>query len=209
MAYDNMISPLVKACKYFTMMEFDILLFCIITILTGEQKNGQLRARLKEDGATLADWLKNISVFIGELYKKYSQIELTPILKFIVNQLKSGEFYDLIVLKEIVSKMGGIENADNATESQLEALAGGPVLTQEGFAGEKSDAMKESSWRLGKGILDSKCSGLLAVLMGQIRARIMWTQDNEDQNPQDGVWGMGKVGIHVKLLGNALDMVCF
>ena len=39
--------------------------------------------------------------------------------------------FDLLVLKEVVQKMSGIENSDEITRSQLEALAGGELLKAE------------------------------------------------------------------------------
>ena len=43
----------------------------------------------------------------------------------------SGASFDLLVLKEVVQKMSGIENSDEITQSQLEALAGGELLKAE------------------------------------------------------------------------------
>ena len=39
--------------------------------------------------------------------------------------------FDLLVLKEVVQKMSGIEISDDITHSQLEALAGGELLKAE------------------------------------------------------------------------------
>ena len=39
--------------------------------------------------------------------------------------------FDLLVLKEVVQKMSGIEISDEITQSQLEALAGGELLKAE------------------------------------------------------------------------------
>ena len=39
--------------------------------------------------------------------------------------------FDLLVLKEVVQKMSGIEISDEITHSQLEALAGGELLKAE------------------------------------------------------------------------------
>ena len=39
--------------------------------------------------------------------------------------------FDLLVLKEVVSKMAGIEISDEVTSSQMEAMAGGELLKAE------------------------------------------------------------------------------
>ena len=47
------------------------------------------------------------------------------------NQLKAGKSFDLLVLKEVVQKMSGIEISEEVTFSQLEALCGGELLRSE------------------------------------------------------------------------------
>ena len=39
--------------------------------------------------------------------------------------------FDLLVLKEVIQKMAGIEISDEVTASQLEAMAGGELLKVE------------------------------------------------------------------------------
>lgn len=39
--------------------------------------------------------------------------------------------FDLLVLKEVIQKMSGIDVAEEVTQSQLEALAGGELLQAE------------------------------------------------------------------------------
>ena len=39
--------------------------------------------------------------------------------------------FDLLVLKEVVSKMAGMEISDEVTSSQMEAMAGGELLKAE------------------------------------------------------------------------------
>ena len=39
--------------------------------------------------------------------------------------------FDLLVLKEVIQKMSGIDIAEEVTSSQLEALAGGELLQAE------------------------------------------------------------------------------
>jgi THO complex subunit 2 len=46
----------------------------------------------------------------------------------IVNQLKSQNSIDLLVLRELISKMAGIEIVEDMTDAQYEALAGGETL---------------------------------------------------------------------------------
>ena len=64
------------------------------------------------------------------MFRKYS-IELTGLLQYVGNQLKAGKNFDLLVLKEVVQKMSGIEISEEVTSAQLEALAGGELLKAE------------------------------------------------------------------------------
>ena len=59
-------------------------------------------------------------------------IELSGILQYIMNKLKTNETYDLVVLKELITNMSGMEATEDATAGQLEALSGGPVLCELG-----------------------------------------------------------------------------
>ena len=52
-------------------------------------------------------------------------------LQYVANQLKAGKSFDLLVLKEVVQKMSGVEISEEVTTSQLEALSGGEMLRAE------------------------------------------------------------------------------
>ena len=47
------------------------------------------------------------------------------------NQLKNQRSLDLLILKEIVLKMSGIEASEEMTNEQIDAMAGGDLLKQE------------------------------------------------------------------------------
>lgn len=48
-----------------------------------------------------------------------------------MNQLKDDNSLDLLVLKELIAKMSGIEIIEDLTETQLESQAGGENLKLE------------------------------------------------------------------------------
>lgn len=58
-------------------------------------------------------------------------MELVPILQYISNQLKSKQGLDLLLLKEVVQKMTGVEAAEEMTGEQLDAMGGGELLRSE------------------------------------------------------------------------------
>ena len=89
------------------------------------------KQRLKPDGTNISAWLQGLSLFAGAVCKKYPEMEIVGILSYISSQLRNGNSLDLVVLKELVQKMSGIETLEDMSEVQHEALAGGETLRQE------------------------------------------------------------------------------
>jgi THO complex subunit 2 len=56
---------------------------------------------------------------------------LEPLVQQIGNQLKRQSLADLITLKQLISKMSGIEVAQDMTDAQLKCLAGGALMQRE------------------------------------------------------------------------------
>lgn len=63
-------------------------------------------------------WLQSLSSFCGSACKKYT-IELGGILQFAANQLKAEKSIDLLILREIVQKMGGTDTLEDLTPDQV------------------------------------------------------------------------------------------
>jgi THO complex subunit 2 len=61
------------------------------------------------------------------------QSSLPVILQYLVNQLNSGNSKDLIVLREIISRMTAIEPFADLSDAQVLSLAGGRYLRNEVF----------------------------------------------------------------------------
>lgn len=89
------------------------------------------KQRLKPDGTNISSWLQGLSLFAGAVCKKYPEMEIVGILSYISSQLRNGNSLDLVVLKELVQKMSGIETLEDMSEAQYEALAGGETLRLE------------------------------------------------------------------------------
>lgn len=63
-------------------------------------------------------------------WRKLLRIICTCITKFF-SQINIAFSLDLLILKEIVQKMAGIEAAEEMTADQLDAMAGGDLLKNE------------------------------------------------------------------------------
>jgi THO complex subunit 2 len=125
-AYDNLIGPLVEAARYLTSMETDIFTFTLLDGLSNPEKQ-----RMKKDGTNLAQWLKSLAAFAGTLYRRYPAMDCGPVLQYIVNQLHLNNSNDLVVIRELVLKMTGIEPLTNPADRQLAASVGGRLLKRE------------------------------------------------------------------------------
>jgi THO complex subunit 2 len=102
--------------------------FCLVECLANADKK-----RVKHDSTSISSWLQSLSSFCGAVYKKYI-IELTGLLQYVANQLKAQKSLDLLILKEVVQKMAGVEAAEDLTMEQVNAMAGGELLKAEVIA---------------------------------------------------------------------------
>nr|XP_002128581.1 THO complex subunit 2-like [Ciona intestinalis] len=182
--YDNLIMPVVDALKYLTNLTYDVLAFCIIEALANPQKE-----RMKHDDTNISNWLQSLASFCGAIFKKYT-IELSGLLQYVANQLKAGKSLDLLIMKEVVQKMSGIEISEEITTDQLEALAGGEILKAEGGYFGQIRNTKKSSNRLKEALLEQNLALPLCLLMAQQRQGIVF-HEGED--------------IHLKLVGKLTD----
>ena len=114
-------------------------------------------------------FLIGLASFTGMLFRRYSA-ELTPLLKYIVHQLYAGQTTEIVVLRELIWKMAGIEPLPSPSEMQIAAMAGGPNLRIEAVASsmrgarlDPGDAVLKGPQRLGKALLDSQLTLLVLV----------------------------------------------
>ena len=112
------------------------------------------------------------------------------ILQYVANQLKSKRSLDLLILKEVVLKMSGIEAAEDMTDEQIDAMAGGELLRQEAGSFNQVKNTKKSSQRLKDALIDNNLAVPLCLLMAQQRNCVVY-QETENS--------------HLKLVGILFD----
>lgn len=156
-----------------------------------EQLSSPTKDKLKSDGTTIASWLSALASFCGFLYRKYSTTELAGLLQYLVNRLKDDDSLDLLVLKELIAKMGGIETVEEITDSQLEAQAGGDTLKGEQNLLVQSKNLKKPGTKLKDALMNNKLALPLLILIAQQRGNIIFHTDTS----------------HLKLLGDLYDKV--
>jgi THO complex subunit 2 len=142
--------------------------------------------------------------FSSAILKKY-QIDLAGLLQYVANQLKAGKSFDLLILKEVVQKMTGIEVSEEATPEQLLAMTGGELLRQEGGYFTAVRNTKKSSQRLKECLLEQTLAIPLCLLMAQQRSAILFPP----LKPGAPEYERHSDKRHLKLIGKLYDQVRF
>mmetsp|Transcript_2056 Transcript_2056/g.6812 ORF Transcript_2056/g.6812 Transcript_2056/m.6812 type:complete len:889 (+) Transcript_2056:1243-3909(+) len=181
-SYDNMIIPLIDSFAYMTPLALDVLAFMLPHRLAASS-----RAKLLPDGMTLSQWFQHLAHFTGLYYRTYPMTELHGLMDFILSSLRRGTSLDLIVLSNVVTRMGGCSILEDISEDQLNALAGGEILRRETQAFER--ASRRAVFRLQLVLNDAKLALPLLSLIAQQCVRSLFQM------------GMG----HVKLAGQFHD----
>ncbi|XP_017775974.1 PREDICTED: THO complex subunit 2 isoform X2 [Nicrophorus vespilloides] len=182
--YDNLIHPVVDSLKYLTNLSYDVLGFCLIESLANAEKK-----RVKHDSTSISNWLQSLSSFCGAVFKKYN-IELTGLLQFVANQLKAQKSLDLLILKEIIQKMAGIDTIEDLTMDQLNAMSGGELLKVEAGYFSQVRNTKKSSLRLKDAMADQNLAVALCLLIAQQKYCIVYRETQQS---------------HLKLVGKLSD----
>ena len=167
--FDNLIPLVVDALRFSTELSRDCMAYCIVIQL--RKDNGKLK-----DGDThYSTWFSALCKFIGTFYKKYPLTDLKGILHFLLQRLAIGESIDLLVLKELLSKMGGCETVLEISHSQLECLAGGNVLRGEAMGGAGAEvASRRASSALQDELVKSKTALPILLFIAQVRTKTLY-----------------------------------
>lgn len=187
-SYPNLIEAFVECAKYFTDMSYDVLVWSLMNSL------GKSRSRTQADHAlTTSKWLQALSRFTGKVFRRYSLLDATPVLLYVNDQLFHGNATDLIILKELISSMGGIVDLIDFTDYQILSMAGFLSLRKHTLirGGDKRYDNLKSSKRLVEALTDSGVAARLLINMAQYRQATIF------QVPEDEA--------HLKFLSSIID----
>ncbi|CAI5743498.1 unnamed protein product [Peronospora destructor] len=182
-SYDNLIQPVVESFKFVTPLGMDVLSFVLVSELSRPQKS------MKVDGTHVSLWLTSLANFSGSFYRKYPNVELAGLLQYLIKRLENWTSVDLIVLSELLTKMGSCLSLEDISVSQLEAQAGGPHLWYEPT--DPKFQNRRAIPKLRDALIKQNLALPLSVLICQMRSRIEY---HEDRNLP-----------HLKLLGRVFD----
>ncbi|CBF86420.1 hypothetical protein AN2226.2 [Aspergillus nidulans FGSC A4] len=189
-SYENLIEVVVECARYFTYLGYDILTWALISSLG--QKG---RSRVQDGGLLTSRWLNALATFAGRTFKRYSVMDPTPVLQYVVEQLRQNNSTDLIILEQIISSMAGIITDTNFNDSQIQAMAGGEILQSQTILQllDKRHESKTTSKRLLKSLTSSNLAGQLLIAIAQERLTCIF---KESENSSE-----------LKLLGNIFDEI--
>ena len=104
-----------------------------------------------------------------------------PLLLFLLRQLHVNDLSFIIVLRELITHMGGIAQLSNLNSKQVENLGAGPILRSKVF--ESIEDGRESAGKSGKRLMDSIISlGIfteLFILLSQVHERFIYNVPEE------------------------------
>ncbi|KAF0713416.1 Aste57867_4353 [Aphanomyces stellatus] len=183
-SYENLIQPVVESVKYISPLGMDVLSFVLISELS------RPRSTFKSDGQNVSLWLSSLASFSGSFYRKYPTVELGALLSFLFQRLSQWESGELIVLSELLTKMGSCLALEDISQTQLEALAGGPNLGYE--TPDPKVNNKRAVPCLRNTLVKQNLAWPLAIVIGQMRSQIEFDDDTGAK--------------HLKLLGSGYDM---
>lgn len=188
-AYTNLTEVVVECAKYFTDLGYDVLVWSLMSSLGGKDRN-----RNNAEFALLPSrWLLALSRFSGKVFKRYSIMNLSPIVQYVNDQLYRGNSTDLVILKELVTQMAGVLPDTDYTDAQLAAMTGGEVLRRQTLINlqDKRYELTKTSKRLMRALTETRLAGQLLLSIAQHRQAAIYAIPDEDA--------------HIKLLATMID----
>ncbi|KAJ1311288.1 hypothetical protein OPQ81_009786 [Rhizoctonia solani] len=186
MAYDNFAKAVVGTSKYLTVMEFDVFTYYLLEAFSDDD-----RGKVKEDGENTSMWLQSLAAFAGQLCRRHPAFDSTHILNYMSHQLHNNRYDDLVILRNLISKMTNIDaSMDALPDRLLVALRGGPLLQVEMLAPETRGAEgltamgQRSTARLLDSLRRTKLLGPMVVLLAKLRQTSAFANTERAKHPK-------------------------
>ncbi|ODV80516.1 uncharacterized protein CANTADRAFT_25030 [Suhomyces tanzawaensis NRRL Y-17324] len=123
-SYDNLIPLVIETARYFNNYGWDSLTIGILIRLTVDG-----RSTIQINGMNERKWLQSLASFIGKISQRYPNfIDLETILTFLLKSFHQGDSLGVIVLREILTSMGGLQSINNLTLRQINMINCGSSL---------------------------------------------------------------------------------
>ncbi|ROT40747.1 hypothetical protein SODALDRAFT_396360 [Sodiomyces alkalinus F11] len=188
-SYGNLTDAVVECAQYFTDLSKDVLIWSLMDALGTNQRSRTQASYI----LSISKWLQALSDFTGKVFRRYDELDITPILRYVNDQLFHGNSTDLIILEELVANMGGIIQTPHIGEDQVMAMSGMALLQRHTLLSMKDKRFESASSakRLTRALVDSRLAGRLLVNLAQFK------QSASFRLPDDGA--------HIKFLSSMID----
>lgn len=175
-AYENLIPYVVDALKYSTPLTRDVLAYALLG-----QLESSSRERLKQRDTHYSQWFVSLAKFIASFFRRYPSTEIRGLLHLLLRRLSAGQSLDLLILQELLAKMGGCETVLELSYAQLDGMAGGRTLRGEVMASSLAESVsKKAVARLREELVESGVALPLVVLISQVRQRILFQSECDE-----------------------------
>uniref|UniRef100_A0A7S2R5A3 THO complex subunit 2 n=1 Tax=Rhizochromulina marina TaxID=1034831 RepID=A0A7S2R5A3_9STRA len=181
-SYDNQIGPLVESLSFVTPFALDCASFMLVRHLRLEMGSGAGKAGMmskKFEGA-VADWFRNLATFIGAFYRNHPTVELQGLLQFVLEKLNAGSSWELIIIKDLLAKVGGCEYLEQQNDEQVAAYAGGEALRRETTLASDKEPKKVVRRRLQEALQQPETGLPLLVLIAQQRDVVLYHSEQKE-----------------------------
>ncbi|KAI5970432.1 RLR1 [Candida margitis] len=122
-SYDNLNSLVVETARYFNSYGWDNLTIAILIRLSSDRRT------VHDNGMGERQWLQSLASFVGKICQKYQKaIDTERILLYLLKTFYSGDRAGLLVLKEMLISMGGIQATSDLTLRQIDMINCGSSL---------------------------------------------------------------------------------
>lgn len=173
-SYDNLNSLIVDTAAQFTRYGWDnMTLALLMRLLTAGRSN------VLGNGLSDRKWIQSLASFIGQLCQRYPhKIDINSIISYFLKSLHTGDNTQLLVLKEILSCMGGFQAITNLTQLQVNMISCEPTLSRIVFQtiGDTRYSCKVSGEKLAQVLLTDNRGSEFFVLLTQLDEKIMADQ---------------------------------
>ena len=123
--FDNMIAVVVEMLRYMPALVLDSVAW-VLLLQVSERTD-----KLKEDGMNESDWYQSLCRFAGAMWRRWPDVECESLLQYVMNQLKMNQPLDLLLLKELVAGVSGVEVYEEMSELVMEGRGGSRLLQAE------------------------------------------------------------------------------
>lgn len=170
-SYDNLNSLVVETASHFSRYGWDNMTLALLMRLSASGRSNFL-------GNGLSDrrWIQSLASFIGALCAKYpTKVDLKTLILYVVKSFHAKDNSLLLVLKEIISCMGGFQAITNLTQLQVDMISCGSDLAKIVFKtiGDLRYDSTESGSQLAQTLLEDNHGSELIVLLSHLEEQIL------------------------------------